>query len=61
MRFFFPRKNFSFDLLNREILKWFIIIISLQQIDGHGRMEDPPARNAAWRHGRNEFIIMFCS
>ena len=26
-------------------------ISSLQQIHGHGRMEEPPARNAAWRYG----------
>jgi len=48
--------TFSFFLLIREIFNWFIAIISLQQIYGHGRMEDPPARNAAWRYGRNNFI-----
>jgi len=49
------KKNFILILFNREILHWFITIIFLQQIYGHGRMEDPPARNAAWRFGRNQF------
>ncbi|CAF0864310.1 unnamed protein product [Rotaria sordida] len=36
----------------KELWNCFItILISLQQIHGHGRMEDPPARNAAWRYG----------
>ncbi|CAF1286058.1 unnamed protein product [Adineta steineri] len=36
----------------RELYNWFItILISIQQVYGHGRMEDPPARNAAWRYG----------
>jgi hypothetical protein len=38
----------------RESWNWFIVIIVilLRQINGHGRMEDPPARNAAWRYGK---------
>ncbi|CAF4556263.1 unnamed protein product, partial [Rotaria sp. Silwood2] len=36
-----------------ELWHCFItILISFQQIHGHGRMEDPPARNAAWRYGK---------
>ncbi len=45
--------------MNRGILNWFITIISLQQIYGHGRMEDPPARNAAWRYGKYNFRLYF--
>jgi hypothetical protein len=45
-------RKYSFILFNRGTLCWFIIIISLEKIYGHGRMEDPPARNAAWRYGR---------
>jgi hypothetical protein len=40
----------------REPLNWFIIIlIFLQQVNGHGRMDEPPARNAAWRYGKFVF------
>ncbi|CAF0894028.1 unnamed protein product [Adineta steineri] len=39
--------------MRKEIFNWFITIISLHHIHGHGRMEDPPARNAAWRYGFN--------
>jgi hypothetical protein len=47
-----------FDLYYRELWNWFIaILISLQQVHGHGRMEEPPARNAAWRYGQFIFEI----
>ncbi len=47
-----------FDLYYREPWNWFItILISLQQVHGHGRMEEPPARNAAWRYGQFLFQI----
>lgn len=36
-----------------------MIILFLQQIDAHGRMEDPPARNAAWRYGNQKCIDFF--
>ncbi|CAF2156124.1 unnamed protein product [Rotaria magnacalcarata] len=39
--------------MRKETLSCFILIISLPHIYGHGRMEDPPARNAAWRFGFN--------
>jgi len=37
----------------RDLFSYFIIIIFLQQIYAHGRLEDPPARNAAWRYGKS--------
>ncbi|CAF1047713.1 unnamed protein product [Adineta ricciae] len=39
--------------MRKRIFSWFIAILSLQQVHGHGRLEDPPARNAAWRYGFN--------
>ena len=50
---------------DRIIFIWLIILISLEQINAHGRMEEPPARNAAWRYGEypyeeiRSFILPF--
>ncbi|CAF4572679.1 unnamed protein product [Rotaria socialis] len=43
--------DFYSSVCQLELCYWLIILISLQKIHGHGRMEDPPARNAAWRYG----------
>lgn len=40
----------------RELNHGFIVILlCLKHIHGHGRMEEPPARNAAWRYGKYLF------
>ena len=36
-----------------------VILICLGFIHGHGRMEEPPARNAAWRYGIYSFEKLF--
>lgn len=37
--------------MNLEILYLFLSLFVLSQVDGHGRLIDPPARSTAWRYG----------
>lgn len=51
-------KRFDRDNLwsSRELSYGLIVIVLFfEQIHGHGRMEEPPARNAAWRYGKYSF------
>lgn len=43
----------------RDAYRWLFTLISLHHIHGHGRMEEPPARNTAWRHGQNWVSSIF--
>ena len=51
MMMMFNEEQYACNLFDRISLRCLMIILFLQQIDAHGRMEDPPARNAAWRYG----------
>ena len=47
----------NFYLKIMAVLKFtiftFLIAVVFRQVKAHGRMEDPPARNCAWRFGFN--------
>ncbi len=30
---------------------FLLLVVTIYRVESHGRMEDPPARNCAWRHG----------
>ncbi|XP_013418916.1 uncharacterized protein LOC106179736 [Lingula anatina] len=36
-----------------NVIYVLVVIVIVQEVKGHGRMADPPARNSAWRYGFN--------
>merc|ERR1712137_1357621 len=44
-------RTFSYITMFRAVTVLFVIIVQVYYTNGHGRLMDPPARNAMWRYG----------